>query len=145
MKLIKACGTVLFGALLLTACSGESTDVAEEATEQVPTVSEEVTEPTQEEAPEQEQAPEEESNALDEAQFLILEKSFLAAEEYYASIEGEGSLSPEQLDELATIVEEGTAQLTNETVKEKVAQWATLVRENKLKEAGAIVDELEDL
>jgi len=28
---------------------------------------------------------------------------------------------------------------------EKVAQWAALVRENKLEEAGAIVDELEDL
>jgi len=27
---------------------------------------------------------------------------------------------------------------------EKVAQWATLVRDNELEEAGAIVDELEN-
>lgn len=79
-----------------------------------------------------------------EEQARILEEAFTAAEEYVQSTEGNG-LSTEQLEELAAMVEERTEQLTDETIKEKISQWASLVRENKLEEAGSIVDELEEL
>lgn len=80
----------------------------------------------------------------EEGQVKILENAFKEAEKYYQSAEENGSLSAEQLEELATIIEEQTNQLTDETKKEKVSQMVNLIRENRLEEAGSVIDELEE-